>query len=74
MYAARGPMQDATGLPLDDTYFTQTLLPAYLRDNSIETVDWDVVFDARGHFHEPHTKLVVPLVNVRRSRYSLRRR
>jgi Topoisomerase 6 subunit A/Spo11, Toprim domain len=36
---------------LNDVYFTQTLLPDYL----IETgVDWDVVYDARGHFKEPH--------------------
>jgi hypothetical protein len=61
MYAARGPIQEATGEPLDDHYFTQTLLPDYLRDNSETTADWDVVFDARGHFAEPHTGLIVPL-------------
>jgi hypothetical protein len=33
-----------------------------------QTEGWDVVFDARGHFHEPHTELIVPLgtLNVRK--------
>ena len=33
-------------------YFSQTLLPDYIEENG---VDWDVVYDARGHFEEPHT-------------------
>jgi hypothetical protein len=61
MYAARGEIQDRTGEPLDDRYFTQTLLPDYLKRNPTETANWDVVFDARGHFQEPHTGLIVPL-------------
>ncbi len=61
MYAARGPIQAATGEQLNDQYFCQTLLPDYMRDYSEETADWNVVFDARGHFHEPHTDHVVPL-------------
>src|SRR5262249_53781434 len=61
MYVARGPIQDRTGKPLDDKYFTQTLLPDYLHDHPEETKDWDVVFDARGHFREPHTSIIVPL-------------
>src|SRR5262249_10322535 len=44
-----------------DQYFCQTLLPDYLRINWQETKTWDVVFDARGHFVEPHTELIVPL-------------
>jgi hypothetical protein len=53
---------------LDDKYFTQTLLPDYLREHADETANWDVVFDARGHFHEPHTGHTVPLgtLDVRR--------
>jgi hypothetical protein len=51
MYAARGHIQNATGKPLDDNYFTQTLLPDYVQENG---VDWDVIYDARGHFTEPH--------------------
>jgi hypothetical protein len=52
MYAARPLIQQETGKQLDDNYFTQTLLPDYMRING---VTWDVVFDDRGHFHEPHT-------------------
>jgi Topoisomerase 6 subunit A/Spo11, Toprim domain len=33
-------------------YFSQTLLPDYIEEHS---VDWNVVYDARGHFEEPHT-------------------
>jgi hypothetical protein len=61
MYAARGPIQEQTGEPLDDKYFTQTLLPDYLNEHPEQTADWDVVFDARGHFEEPHTGESVPL-------------
>ena len=58
MYAARGYIQEKTGRQLDDRYFTQTLLPDYV--DPIE-VDWDIVWDARGSFHEPHTNRHVPL-------------
>jgi DNA topoisomerase 6 subunit A-like protein len=51
MYAARPHIQAATGRPLDAPYFTQTLLPDFMREHD---VDWDVVYDARGHFNEPH--------------------
>ncbi len=33
-------------------YFSQTLLPNYIEEHG---VDWNVVYDARGHFEEPHT-------------------
>jgi hypothetical protein len=33
-------------------YFSQTLLPDYVEEHG---VDWKVVYDARGHFEEPHT-------------------
>jgi hypothetical protein len=33
-------------------YFSQTLLPDYVEERG---VDWNVVYDARGHFEEPHT-------------------
>jgi hypothetical protein len=52
MYAARPHIQEATGKQLNDNYFTQTLLPDYIEENDID--DWDVVYDARGHFTEPH--------------------
>jgi hypothetical protein len=33
-------------------YFSQVLLPDYIEEHG---VDWNVVYDARGHFIEPHT-------------------
>ncbi len=51
MYAARPHIQKETGKQLDDNYFTQVLLPDYIEEHG---VDWDVVWDARGHFTEPH--------------------
>jgi hypothetical protein len=33
-------------------YFSQTLLPDYIEENGVA---WRVVYDARGHFEEPHT-------------------
>ncbi len=53
MYAARPHIQERTGKDLDDNYFTQNLLPKYITEH--ERHDWDVVFDARGHFKEPHS-------------------
>lgn len=55
MYAARPAIQELTDKSLDDSYFTQTLLPDYMRENPEETASWDVVYDARGHLWEPHT-------------------
>ena len=52
MYAARGEILKLTDKDtLDDQYFTQTLLPQYVAEYD---VDWDIVYDARGHFQEPH--------------------
>lgn len=65
MYAARPTIlakaKDRFGNATNfrDEYFTQRLLPEYMVENGCE--DWDVVFDARGHFIEPHTKKNVPL-------------
>jgi Protein of unknown function C-terminus (DUF2399) len=49
------------------SYFTQTLLPDYVSEHPIETADWDVVYDARGHFVEPHVrqKLGIGTLEVR---------
>lgn len=61
MYAARSKVQELADRPLGnnfDQYFTQQLLPDYIEENG---VDWDVVYDARGHFREPHTRREVPL-------------
>lgn len=65
MYAGRRRIQELTRQDhLDDKYFTQRLLPDYLKDHPTETADWDVVFDARGHLHEPHTSLILPLGTI----------
>jgi hypothetical protein len=62
MYAARPAILARTGEDqLDDQYFCQTLLPDYMAEHQHETAGWDVAFDARGHFEEPHTRLIVPL-------------
>lgn len=60
-YPIRGPVEAKTGQRLDSKYFSQTLISRYLADNPEQTADWDIVFDARGHFAEPHTQLVLPL-------------
>jgi hypothetical protein len=52
MYAARPLIQQRTVKQLDDQYFTQQLLPNYMSERGVL---WDVVFDDRGHFREPHT-------------------
>jgi hypothetical protein len=65
MYAARGDILRLTGKPtLNDQYFTQTLLPGFIEAYPDETASWDVVFDDRGAFTEPHTGRVVPLGTV----------
>jgi hypothetical protein len=68
MYAARGEIQRLTGRTLDHLYFTQQLLPDFMNEHPSATAEWDVVFDARGHFHEPHTGRIIPLgtIEVRR--------
>jgi hypothetical protein len=57
MYAARPLVLAATGGNCwkNSSYFTQHLLPAYLAEFPAQTRDWDIVFDDRGHFTEPHT-------------------
>ena len=60
MYAARPEILELTGKDhLDDAYFTQTLLPDYMEAHDCS--DWDVVWDARGTFTEPHTDRSVPI-------------
>ena len=64
MYQARPLILAGTDKPLGkdfDQYFTQTLLPAYRRRHRDTTTTWDVVYDASGHFEEPHTARVVSL-------------
>jgi hypothetical protein len=44
----------------NSAYFTQVLLPDYVAGHR-EAVEWDVVYDARGHLVEPHTRRQVGL-------------
>lgn len=60
MYAARPLVLRLTArsrveIWKNSSYFTQHLLPDYMREYPSKTAGWDVVFDARGHFREPHT-------------------
>jgi DNA topoisomerase VI subunit B len=57
MYAARKIILETPGAKLwaSDSYFTQKLLPEFQKEYPEETQNWDVVYDARGHFREPHT-------------------
>jgi hypothetical protein len=53
MYQARPSIQEKMGgRQLNDQYFTQTLLPDYMEEHG---VNWDITYDDRGHFTEPHT-------------------
>jgi hypothetical protein len=44
---------------LESGYFLQTLLPEY--QELYDCDDWDLIWDSRGHFTEPHTRLVVSI-------------
>jgi DNA topoisomerase VI subunit B len=62
MYAARPFILTMTGKDtLDDAYFTQTLLVDYVNEHTDPCANWDIVWDARGTFMEPHTGTGVPL-------------
>lgn len=66
-YAARPTILAETGeYGLDSQYFTQTLLKDFMEWYQ---PSWDVVFDARGHITEPHTKKVVGLGGLEIRRY-----
>jgi hypothetical protein len=71
MYAARPEIQARTEKPLDSKYFTQTLLPDYLEEHP--ELEWDVVFDDRGHFREPHTNVSVGLGTLKVRSYLSKR-
>jgi hypothetical protein len=60
MYAARPKILRRTGQPsLSGQYFSQTLLIDYMEVYDCST--WDIIWDARGHFAEPHTGCEIPL-------------
>jgi hypothetical protein len=67
-YAARRSVLLATGSDaLESGYFLQSLLPEYM--NEYDCDDWDLIWDARGHFTEPHTGLVVPIGTLQVRQY-----
>jgi hypothetical protein len=62
MYAARPDILEMTGREkLDDDYFTQDLLPNFVREHPQQCATWDIVYDDRGHFAEPHTNVIIGL-------------
>ena len=63
MYAARPLVLKQTNGACwkNSSYFTQHLLPDYMEEHRQRVADWDVVYDARGHFVEPHTEKSVAL-------------
>ena len=64
MYAARDEIQERTGKQLDRQYFIQTVLKDFLEKNPALTAAWDIAYDDRGHFAEPHTGLMIGLGTV----------
>ena len=63
MYSVRTRILPLTGDKCwkNDSYFTQDLLQQFFNANPVLTAEWDVVFDARGNFAEPHTRRTVDL-------------
>ena len=58
MYAARPLIIELTGKASPwkkSSTFTQNLLPDFIEAHPDLCASWDVVFDDRGHFAEPHT-------------------
>jgi hypothetical protein len=67
-YAARRSiLLETGGDALESGYFLQTLLPEYM--DAYDCSDWDLIWDARGHFSEPHTGLVVPIGTLQVRQY-----
>jgi hypothetical protein len=61
-YRARPHVLGATGQEsLDGQYFAQTLLVDFMAEHPETTATWDIAWDDRGHFAEPHTGRVIGL-------------
>jgi DNA topoisomerase VI subunit B len=72
MYAARPDIIRLTGKEkpwAHSSRFTQHLLPDFMAEHPELTADWDVVYDARGHFREPHTEYAFGIGTVEVRRY-----
>jgi DNA topoisomerase VI subunit B len=63
MYKARPKVLALTGGKCwkNSAYFTQTILPDFIEKYPELTAEWDVAYDARGHFLEPHTERRIDL-------------
>jgi hypothetical protein len=61
-YRARPRIIEATGAENPDgQYFAQKLLVPFMAENPETTAAWDIIWDDRGHFIEPHTGKVIGL-------------
>lgn len=64
-YSARPLILEMTGrASLDSKQFTGTLLPRFLAENPATCEGWDIVFDARGSFQEPHSGSTIALGTI----------
>src|SRR5260370_11276353 len=64
-YAARPHLLESTGREsVDGQYFAQTLLVDFMAENPEKTAAWDIAWDDRGHFAEPHTGRVIGLGTI----------
>jgi hypothetical protein len=65
MYSARGEVLRLTGRDkIDGNDFVQRVVRAYVAEHPEATADWDIVFNARGHFSEAHTNYSIGLGTV----------
>jgi hypothetical protein len=73
MYQARPRILKRTTKEWSDkatpVYFTQHLLPDFMDDHPTLTANWDVVWDDRGHFAEPHTEHTIGIGGIAVRRY-----
>ena len=72
MYAARPLIIALTGKASPwkkSSTFTQTLLNDFISEHPELCATWDVVFDDRGHFEEPHTKTKIGIGTLAVRRY-----
>jgi hypothetical protein len=69
-YAARAHILERTGkTSIGGQYFSQKLLVRYVRENPETTANWDIIWDARGNFTEPHTGKTFPLGTLEAREY-----
>ncbi len=72
MYAARPMIIALTGKASPwkkSSTFTQTLLNDFISEHPDLCATWDVVFDDRGHFEEPHTQTKIGIGTLAVRRY-----